>query len=58
MDVFFIQSYFDERIPLESDKSFIYSNYEVPSVTAYWEGQFEQWLKQTSLLIVGSRVAF
>ena len=28
-------SYFDERIPLENDKSFIYSDYKVPLVTAY-----------------------
>ena len=26
--------------------------------TAYWEGQFKQWLIQTSLLVVGSHVVF
>ena len=51
-------SYFDERIPLENDKSSIYSDYKVPLVTAYWECRFEQWLKQTSLLVIGSCVVF
>ena len=38
--------------------SFIYSNYEVALVTAYWEGQFEWRLQHTSLLVVGSHVVF
>ena len=31
-------SYFDEWIPLENDKSFIYTDYEVALVVAFWEG--------------------
>ena len=34
-------SYFDEWIPLENDKSFIYTDYEVALVVAFWEGWFE-----------------
>ena len=45
-------------IVLENVKLFIYSNYKVALVTAYWEGQFKQWLKQTSFPVVGSGVVF
>ena len=34
-------SYIDERISLENDKSFIYSDYKVALVTAYREGRFK-----------------
>ena len=51
-------SYFNKRILLKNDKSFINSDYEVALVTAYRERQFEWWLKRTSLLVVGSRAVF
>ena len=35
-------SYFAKRIPLEKDKSFLYSDYEVTLVTAYREGWLER----------------
>ena len=31
--------YFDEWIPLENDKIFIYTDYEVALVIAFWEGR-------------------
>ena len=40
MDVFIYEvgnSYFDKWIPLENGKSFIYSDYEVTLVIAYWK---------------------
>ena len=47
-------SYFDEWIPLENDKSFIYTDYEVALVVAFWEGWFKWQLQRTSLLVIGS----
>ena len=44
--------YFDEWILLENDKSFIYTDYEVALVLAFWEGWFKQQLQQTSLLVI------
>ena len=41
-------SYFDEWIPLENDKTFIYTDYEVALVIAFWEGRFERRLQRTS----------
>ena len=61
MDVFIYEvgnSYFDKWIPLENNKSFLYSDYEVTLVIAYWEGWFKQWLQTISLLVIGSRVVF
>ena len=61
MDVFIYEvgnSYFDKWIPLENSKSFIYSDYEVTLVIAYWEGRFKQRLQTISLLVIGSCVVF
>ena len=61
MDVFIYEvgnSYFDKWIPLKNGKSFIYSDYEVTLVIAYWEGWFKQQLQTISLLVIGSRVVF
>lgn len=47
-------SYFNRRVLFKIDNSFINSEY----VTAYQEGQFEQCLKLTSLLVIGSCLVF
>ena len=51
-------SYFEEWILLENDESFIYTDYEVALVIAFWGGRFELQLQRTSLLVVGSHAVF